>query len=111
LRQIVRTECDHIRRTRRPLAPCDDTIASALPDPIEHAIAQEQASAIRTALQGLNSTNRETARMYYLDEKSCSEVAAILQVPPGTVKRRLYDAREQLRQELKGLLDDPAMQE
>lgn len=109
LRQIVRTECDHIRRRKmlpsRSEGECEEVVDGG-GSPLEAAIGQEMAETVRQAVCALPVTNREAVRLYYLDERSCSEVAGILQVPEGTVKRRLYDARELLRQELRGLMGE-----
>ena len=111
LRQIVRTECDHIRRrTMRPgrsagAGECEEVVDGG-GSPLDAAIGEEMAEAVRQAVRALPVMNREAVKLYYLDERSCSEVAGILQVPEGTVKRRLYDARGLLRQELSGLMGE-----
>jgi RNA polymerase sigma factor (sigma-70 family) len=105
LRQIVRTECDHIsrQRIRRVAGACGDEVAGDSESPLDETIHQEVAEVVRRTVCTLPVSCRETAELYYLDERSCDEVAGILRVPEGTVKRRLYDARELLRQELRGL--------
>ena len=40
--------------------------------------------------------------LYYLEEMSIAEVAEILDISPGTVKSRLYHAREKLKLKLEG---------
>jgi RNA polymerase sigma-70 factor (ECF subfamily) len=45
--------------------------------------------------------DRETVVLYYLEEKTLSQVAGICGVPEGTVKSRLHRARGQLREILK----------
>lgn len=52
---------------------------------------------IRKALAELSEPTQKTAELFYLDEQSCGQVARKLDVPVGTVKRRLYDARGKLR--------------
>lgn len=110
LRQIVRTECDHIRRRkvlpRATVGEDEEGVAGAEDSPLDAAIGKELAETVRQAVRALPVMNREAVKLYYLDERSCSEVAGILQVPEGTVKRRLYDARELLRQELRGLMGE-----
>ena len=45
---------------------------------------------------------RELVRMVYVDGRSVNEVARALNVPPGTVKSRLFAARKRLRDALTG---------
>jgi NitT/TauT family transport system substrate-binding protein len=108
LRQIVRTECDHIGRgrSRQSGNDCDDALADRGQSPLDRAISQEMIDAVRRAVRALPTICRDTAELYYLDGQSCGDVARVLRVPEGTVKRRLYDARELLRQELRGLLSE-----
>jgi RNA polymerase sigma-70 factor (ECF subfamily) len=61
---------------------------------------------VREALAALPPAGRETAELFYLDEYNCAEVAELLHVPKGTVKRRLHDARSRLRDLLLGQIDD-----
>lgn len=55
---------------------------------------------VREALGNLPPSLGETARLFYLDDCSVREIAERLSLPEGTVKRRLYDARQKLRKEL-----------
>ena len=54
------------------------------------------------ALKALSPQLRETVVLRYYDEKTIDEIAAILQVPPGTVKSRLHNARIALNTLLSG---------
>lgn len=48
---------------------------------------------LTAALAALPPQLRETVVLRYYEEKTLDEIAAILQVPPGTVKSRLHNAR------------------
>jgi RNA polymerase sigma factor (sigma-70 family) len=61
----------------------------------------ELTDSIRSALTQLHPMDRESVVLYYLEEKTMSQVAAICEVPEGTVKSRLHRARGQLREILK----------
>ncbi len=52
------------------------------------------------ALSRLSPKLRETARLTYLSSYSQKQVAARLGVPPGTVKRRLWEGRIKMRKEV-----------
>jgi len=60
---------------------------------------------VHQALSGLSEISLETAELFYLDERSYSDVADVLNVPLGTVKRRLYDTRQILRDVLLGYVE------
>lgn len=51
-------------------------------------------------LARLPLAQRELVSLYYLEELSIDEVARILDIPAGTVKSRLYHARNTLKQPL-----------
>ena len=63
-------------------------------DPSGH---QEQ---LRIALAQLSSDDRALLRLFYLDELSVAETAEALDIPAGTVKSRLFHARQRLRRAL-----------
>jgi RNA polymerase sigma-70 factor (ECF subfamily) len=52
---------------------------------------------LRRAIGRLPADQRSVLTMFYLDELSTAEIAEALRIPVGTVKSRLYHAREQLR--------------
>jgi RNA polymerase sigma factor (sigma-70 family) len=106
-RQIVRTEALKVIRkndkSRQEVAEQDGNQLS----PIERIEREELRQIVRKSLFELSRDNRQTAELFYLDEQSCAEVANILNVPAGTVKRRLYDVRQKLQDVLGGYLEQP----
>jgi RNA polymerase sigma factor (sigma-70 family) len=105
LRQIIRTECHRIARARRDGAALPE-LAGDSEAPVQAAARRELAAIVRTALRQLPESGRSVAELYYLEERDCAAVAALLQVPRGTVKRRLFDARRALRELLRPVVDD-----
>lgn len=75
--------------------------------PAENIERQELRQIVCKALAELPKSSRETAELFYLDQQSYIEVANTLNVPKGTVKRRLHDARQQLRGMLLGYVEMP----
>jgi RNA polymerase sigma-70 factor (ECF subfamily) len=69
--------------------------AAALDTPADDRIAL-----IRAAFRALAAPDRLLVTLYYVDGYSVAEAAVILGVPAGTVKSRLFHARERLRAEL-----------
>jgi RNA polymerase sigma-70 factor (ECF subfamily) len=49
-------------------------------------------------LDGMPLPQRELLTLYYLDELSIDEVGQVLGIPAGTVKSRLYYARQSLKE-------------
>ena len=60
-----------------------------------------EAGELRRAVRGfvaeLSQLSREAIELYYFQGYTMTEIAKFLDVPLGTVKRRLYDARGKLR--------------
>lgn len=60
----------------------------------------ERIGRLLAALRRMPGQPREILTMFYLEELSVREIADALGIPPGTVKSRLYHAREALRETL-----------
>jgi RNA polymerase sigma-70 factor (ECF subfamily) len=56
-----------------------------------------QAERVRSALEKLSPEHREVIMLAFYNELSYSEIAQILNCPEGTVKSRVYYAKEQLK--------------
>lgn len=85
-----------------PLSVVEDTLViETLDEPL--ALAPLLAEVAR-----LPVIEREVVVLFHLQELTLSEVAAVLDVPVGTVKSRLFRARRQLREHLqnRGYLND-----
>ena len=57
-------------------------------------------AALHLGLGRLPVVEREVLTLFYLEELSLNEVAEVIGVPLGTVKSRLFRARQLLRREL-----------
>lgn len=73
-------------------------MAAELPQPIENIIAAEDISQLNFSLSRLASIHREIIIRFYLKEQSVRQIANDLAVPEGTVKRRLFDAKKNLKE-------------
>lgn len=99
------------RATRRvPPASIEDEVlegAGATHDnPLEALIARERASRLWEALGRLKPMDRESLVDFYIHGQSLVEIAERLDVPIGTVKRRLHTARHRLKAELQARSTD-----
>jgi RNA polymerase sigma-70 factor, ECF subfamily len=62
----------------------------------------ERSMAVRRALEGLKESDRDTLIMFYYRGLSLKQMAKIAEAPTGTIKRRLYVARQRLQEILEG---------
>jgi len=67
-------------------------------DPERVTESREQRELLRRAIDALPNSHRVVIILYYLEGLSVNEVAYALGVPGGTVKSRLYYAREKLKE-------------
>ncbi len=64
----------------------------------------ERALLVQNAIATLAEDHRRVIVLREIDERSYEEIAAILELPVGTVRSRLHRARMELRDQLKDLL-------
>ena len=90
------------RRTSREsqLAPQTVTVV----DTVE---ASERATHLWRAIDALSEKLRVVVVLAAIRGHDIKEVAALLELPEGTVKSRLFDARRQLREALSWMANDP----
>jgi RNA polymerase sigma-70 factor, ECF subfamily len=95
---IARNQAALLLRRRGPVtAPLEEAQApEASLDPAEAAMARAEIAAALAGHEG------EVLRLMYVEDRPVAEVAAILGVPPGTVKSRAHRARRRLRAALGG---------
>lgn len=104
----------HLERKRLPMVePSDadspDAVSAELPAPddtealVIHADLNQHVAA---ALQALPPLPRTLITLYHLDELSVAEIAAICDMPEGTVKNSLFRARKALRERLNGAMEE-----
>ena len=102
---------DHLRRRRMTLVPLDSTASDPTPGSIREVASQQQgpeaslldqesASDVAQALTSLPSEYRELIVLRHFQHRSYEVIAAIKNSPLGTVKNRLFRAREALRRSL-----------
>jgi RNA polymerase sigma-70 factor (ECF subfamily) len=70
------------------------------PDPAQLAVRAERATAIRTAVAGLDEPYREVVILRFFSELSLAEIAAQSDRPVGTVKTHLRRGLQRLRRTL-----------
>ena len=75
----------------------DDIAASTGPSPLDRVLHAEMAERVAVALNALPPRYRVPVRLYHLDGLSHAKIAASLDLPVGTVRSRLFYARQQLQ--------------
>ena len=94
------------RRRRTDGAALDEkieaTIADTANDPELALQEKDRGELVCRALTRLSPEHREVIDLVYYHEKSVDEVAHILDVPPATVKTRMFYARKKLAELVKG---------
>ncbi|HLJ94933.1 MAG TPA: sigma-70 family RNA polymerase sigma factor [Gemmataceae bacterium] len=70
----------------------DDAVAS-----IDEFTRQDQAASVHRAIDRLSAEHRAVITLRFLEDLSLAEIAEVLREPLGTVKSRLYYAKESLR--------------
>lgn len=89
------------RRGLRVIEP-DEALS---PDPESTLADHQQRAQVRAAVATLPPAQRVVVELFYLESLPVTEIARRLQVPAGTVKSRLFQARKALRHALQEIPD------
>lgn len=117
LYKIATNNCiDHLRKKKlqtfsidAPIEYKDSTYTMEIPDltyyPDKEMIRNERNSLIKVAIDSLPEKYKTVIYLRHSDELSYEEIASMLNIPIGTVKARIFRAREMLNRFLKGKVD------
>lgn len=85
---------DHIRKQARvTLAEPDETVPDGAPDAETVIAAAQDAARLRNCVDELSETHRAAVHLAFYEDMTCAEVAEVEQVPVGTIKTRIYHAK------------------
>jgi RNA polymerase sigma-70 factor (ECF subfamily) len=100
VRTTWRLAIDRIRNEKRRVAR--EQVAEPAPEATveEIAVARERSRALWRAIDELPEKLRMAIVLAAIEGHDIAEVARLLEVPPGTVKSRLFHARQQLSEKL-----------
>jgi RNA polymerase sigma-70 factor (ECF subfamily) len=97
-------------RGRKPDADHDDVadlaeqLPSDAPGAFEIMADQQRSEGVRTCVDKLGADHRECVHLVFYQGMALADVARIQQIPEGTVKTRLFHARQKLKQCLQRML-------
>ncbi|MBQ4166251.1 MAG: sigma-70 family RNA polymerase sigma factor, partial [Oscillospiraceae bacterium] len=96
---------DYIASKQNSALPIETAggMAAEMPQPIESVIAAEDISQLNFSLSRLASIHREIIIRFYLKEQTVRQIANELSIPEGTVKRRLFDAKKNLKERFQNM--------
>ena len=109
LRTIVFKHCDRLTRGRQvPVVPLDTVadLGSAGASPAQIAERRQVREKVRDAVQTLSEPQRVVTTLFYLQCYSQREIADFLGVPVSTVKKRLFDARQHLKERMIDMVNE-----
>lgn len=88
---------DQLRREQRHVHARSELDADELPNVDEVPDDASQSQFLAQCIEKLSATERQLIHLYYLEQFSVVEIAAIVDVPTGTVKSRLHRVRNRLK--------------
>lgn len=100
----------HMRRRERretPFGPEEMSVASVYGSPSRVMADKEEEKLLLQALRQIPLDLQTIVELYYWEQLAVGEIAQILEVPAGTVKSRLFRARDAVREQL-AAMDIPA---
>ena len=95
---------DWLRRQRRR-RQIDELYSAEVPESYQPAQEPESFASLKEALAQLSGPDRTILSLRYEEDFNTAEIAAILTIPEGTVKSRLFHARKRLRKFLENTDD------
>lgn len=95
------------RRARHAGEPIeDDPVDPHETSALDALVGAQEARLVRRCLEGLPEAQREVVHLAFFEELPYSEIAAIVDCPEGTVKTRMFHAKQKLKDCLAGLVAD-----
>jgi RNA polymerase sigma factor (sigma-70 family) len=102
-KRIVIFQCHRLIRGKRlDMVPLDTAVDGAAPeaDPYILAARGEFMDCLLEAIETLPEHERVVTTLFYINEYSQKDIAAFLELPVTTIKKRLFSSRKRLRERL-----------
>ena len=91
---IARRKCADYYRARKPEVPLDELPEGALTQSLHGLV---YTSPVRETLDDLSDRDREILRLFFFEDLPQEKIAALLDIPVGTVKSRLHTAKRHFK--------------
>ena len=101
--RIARNLCiDFLRQRKLETVELEEAIAvhAPSPEPLEQTEKKELAESVLAAVRALPEKLRLTTTLFYINGYTVNEIAEFLEAPAGTIKRRLHDSRQRLKESI-----------
>jgi RNA polymerase sigma factor (sigma-70 family) len=104
---VVKDEWTRKRKAQQVVSLDDESVAwgerlaHSAPNPGQRAEQSQFLTALDAGMKQLEIDERAILTLHYQEERSYQEIAAILELPMGTVKTNLFRAKQRLRSILK----------
>jgi RNA polymerase sigma factor (sigma-70 family) len=108
-KRIVLTQCNRLTRGKRlQIVPLDLEANSPATDPGPHVVAEEHdlLNKVLRAIRALPDNERLVTTLFYVDGYTQADIGEFLEVPVSTVNKRLYTARQRLKESVEVLKDN-----
>ena len=102
LRRITVHRSLDVLRQRKEMVSLDAVAEQAVITRADHELRDE----VMRAVLRLSKVQRETVTLFYINGYTTNEVAEMLDVPLGTIKARLHDARTRLKEDMLHMVED-----
>jgi uncharacterized protein len=108
-KRIVLTQCHRQTRSRQhaivPLKHAE-SLADTAHGPEQCAERRERLAEVHAAIAGLPEHERIATLLFYIGDYPQPDIAAFLEIPVGTVKKRIFSARNRLRERMLTMLQE-----
>ena len=107
---LDRRRGDKRREAREQLETVARAPQSQRDEPVDDLVARERAALLWQAIDALPEKLRVVVVLANIEGHDLGDVARLLALPDGTVKSRLFFARQRLKEHLQWMRNDPATQ-
>lgn len=108
-KRIVLSQCNRLTRGKRlQIVPLDVGVNSPATDPGPHIIAEkhELLNKVLKAIKALPDNERLVTTLFYVNGYTQTDIGQFLEVPVSTVNKRLYTARQRLKESVEMFKDN-----